>query len=199
MGVDVKGENEMKSLIRAAVVLGMCVLVAVGASAQVQTGSISGTLTDTSGAVLPGVTVSLSGEKLIGGVQTLVTDSTGAYRFDRLPPGSYNVKFELQGFKPVDREGIAVNAAVVANVSVKLEVGTLTEAITVTGESPTIDTKSNLQQTVMNQEILEGVPSGRDPWSVAKIIPGVAISTYRRRRHAVLPAKLSLGARLERQ
>jgi len=168
----------MKTLVRAAAVLAMCVLAASGVRAQVQTGSITGTLTDTSGAVLPGVTVSLSGEKLIGGVQTQVTDSSGAYRFDRLPPGTYRVKFELQGFKPVEREGIAVSAAFVANVSVKLEVGSVAETITVTGESPTIDTKSNLQQTVMNQEILEGVPSGRDPWSVAKIIPGVAISTY---------------------
>ena len=63
-------------------------------------------------------------------------------------------------------------------MNAKLEVGSVSETITVTGESPTVDTKSNLQQTVMNQEILEGVPSGRDPWSVAKIIPGVQVSTY---------------------
>ena len=71
-----------------------------------------------------------------------------------------------------------ISAAFVATVSAKLEVGGVSETITVTGESPTVDTKSNLQQTVMNQEILEGVPSGRDPWSIAKIIPGVQVSTY---------------------
>jgi hypothetical protein len=88
------------------------------------------------------------------------------------------VKFELQGFKGIVREGILVNAAFVATVNVKLEVGNMAESITVTGESPTVDTKSNVQQTVMNQEILEGVPTGRDPWSLAKLIPGVQVATY---------------------
>ncbi|MFN8061735.1 MAG: TonB-dependent receptor [Vicinamibacterales bacterium] len=158
-----------------------CLALALGASAagaQVQTGSISGTVTDASGAILPGVTVSLTGEKLIGGAQSAVTDETGGYRFNRLPPGSYHVKFELQGFKLVDQDGIRVNAAFNATVNARLEVGTVNESITVTGESPTIDTRSNLQQTVMSQEVLEGVPTGRDPWSLAKIIPGVQISTY---------------------
>src|SRR6185503_14126101 len=88
------------------------------------------------------------------------------------------VKFELQGFKGITREDIRVSAAFVATINAKLEVGSVNETITVTGESPTVDTKSNLQQTVMNQDILEGVPSGRDPWSIAKIIPGVQVSTY---------------------
>jgi len=155
-----------------------CMLAATSAHAQVQTGSIAGVVTDTSNAVMPGVTVSVSGDKLIGGVQTQTTDTSGAYRFDRLPPGSYNVRFELQGFRPIDRTGIAISASFVASVNAKLEVGNLSETITVTGESPTVDTKSNLQQTVMNQEVLEGIPSGRDPWSVAKVIPGVQVSTY---------------------
>ena len=153
-------------------------LAAANARAQVQTGSIVGVATDASSAVMPGVTVSLSGERLIGGVQTQVTDSGGAYRFDRLPPGSYSVKFELQGFKTVTRDAIQISAAFVATVNAKLEVGSVSETITVTGESPTVDTRSNLQQTVMTQAVLEGVPSGRDPWSVAKIIPGVQVSTY---------------------
>jgi outer membrane receptor protein involved in Fe transport len=154
------------------------VLTAAGAAAQVQTGSIAGAVTDTSNAVLPGVTVTLTGEKLIGGAQAQTTDATGTYRFDRLSPGSYRVKFELQGFRSIDRADIVVNASFVATVNAKLEVGSVSETITVTGESPTVDTKSNVQQTVMNQEILEGVPTGRDPWSVAKLIPGVQVGTY---------------------
>jgi hypothetical protein len=153
-------------------------LFASGAAAQVQTGSITGTVTDASGAVLPGVTVTLTGEKLIGGAATMTSDAAGVYRFDRLPPGAYTVKFELQGFKTVTRDDIRVSASFVATVSPKLEVGSVQESVTVTGESPTVDTKSNLQQTVMTQEVLEGVPSGRDPWSVAKIIPGVQVATY---------------------
>lgn len=166
------------------VVVAVVVACVVGLSgfssalAQVQTGSIRGTVGDTSGALLPGVTVSLSGERLIGGTQTQVTDATGGYRFDRLSPGSYQLKFELQGFRSLERTDIVVSAAFVATVPVKLEVGSVSESITVTGESPTVDVKSNVQQTVMNQEILEGVPTGRDPWSLAKIIPGVQVSTY---------------------
>ena len=76
-----------------------CSGCATTAHAQVQTGSITGTVTDTSNAVLPGVTVTLTGERLIGGDAVQVTDASGTYRFDRLSPGSYTVKFELQGFK----------------------------------------------------------------------------------------------------
>ncbi|MBL8137399.1 MAG: TonB-dependent receptor [Acidobacteria bacterium] len=166
---------------RVMVAVTACVALLLGtytAHAQVLTGSITGVVADTSGAVLPGVNVTVSGERLIGGPQTQVTDATGAYRFDRLVPGAYNVKFELQGFKTVDRQDVRLNAGFVATISPKLEVGSLTETITVTGESPTVDVRSNVQQTVMSQEILEGVPTGRDPWSLAKIIPGVQVSTY---------------------
>ena len=166
---------------RVMVAVTACVALLLGtytAHAQVLTGSITGVVADTSGAVLPGVNVTVAGDRLIGGPQTQVTDATGAYRFDRLVPGAYNVKFELQGFKTVDRPDVRLNAGFVATISPKLEVGSLTETITVTGESPTVDVRSNVQQTVMSQEILEGVPTGRDPWSLAKIIPGVQVSTY---------------------
>ena len=158
--------------------LALFALTAVPASAQIQTGSIAGVVTDNTNAVLPGATVTLTGDKLIGGAQTQTTDATGSYRFDRLPPGTYVIKVELSGFKTFDRAGIVINAGFTAPVNAKLEVGNLQETVTVAGDSPTVDTRSNLQQTVMNQTILEGVPSGRDPWSVAKIIPGVQISTY---------------------
>ncbi len=158
--------------------LSAAVLLAAPAHAQVQTGAIAGTVTDAGNLVLPGVTVTLTGDRLIGGPQTQVTDSTGTYRFDRLPPGSYHLKCELQGFRAFERGDIAINAAFVATVNAKLEVGNMSETITVTGESPTVDTKSNVQQTIMNQEILEGVPTGRDPWSLAKLIPGVQVATY---------------------
>src|SRR6185503_9751469 len=148
------------------------------AAAQVATGAITGTVKDASGSNLPGVTVQVSGERLIGGSQTQQTDAAGAYRFDRLPPGSYDLRFQLSGFKAASHGGIKINAAFTATLETRLEVGQVDETITVMGESPTIDTKSTLQQTVMSQEILEGVPTGRDVWSVAKIIPGVLVSTY---------------------
>jgi hypothetical protein len=157
----------------------MAVMLGVSAAAaQVQTGSITGTVTDASGAVLPGVTITLSGDRLIGGPQTQVSDSAGSYRFDRLSPGTYGVKFELQGFRTVDQPNVRINAAFVATINGKMEVGAVSETITVTGESPTVDVRSNVQQTVMSQEILEGIPTGRDPWSLAKLIPGVQVATY---------------------
>ena len=134
--------------------------------AQAQTtGSITGIVTDGSGAVLPGVSITITGDRLIGGPQAQVSDASGAYRFDRLVPGSYHVKFELQGFRNVEQPDVRISAAFIATINAKMEVGSVSETITVTGESPTVDVRSNLQQTVMNQEILEGIPTGRDPWS----------------------------------
>ena len=158
-------------------VLFVWLLSAATAYAQV-TGSITGIVSDTSGAVLPGVLVTVTGDRLIEGQQTFTTDATGAYRFDRLPPGDYRVKFELQGFKTIEQSDIKISASFVATINPKLEVGSLEETITVTGESPAVDVRSNVQQTVMSQEILEGVPTGRDPWSLAKLIPGVQVATY---------------------
>lgn len=169
----------MTSVRRILVLASLAVFLATPlASAQVTTGSIAGVVTDASGAVLPGATITLSGDRLIGGPQTQVSDTTGAYRFDRLVPGAYTVKFELQGFRNVERQDIRISAAFVATINAKMEVGSLAETITVTGESPTVDVRSNVQQTVMNQEILEGIPTGRDPWSLAKLIPGVQVGTY---------------------
>lgn len=167
-----------KVLRRAIVACFGVLLLASAASAQGQFGSIVGTAADSSGALLPGVNVTLSGERVIGGTLVQVTDALGTYRFDRLSPGTYNVKFELQGFRTVDRQNVVINAAFVATIAAKMEVGSLSETITVTGASPTVDVKSNVQQTVMSQEILEGVPTGRDPWSLAKLIPGVQVATY---------------------
>jgi hypothetical protein len=156
----------------------LCALGAGSVAAQVATGAITGVVRDPSGAALPGVTVLVGGERLIGGSQTQQTDTSGAYRFDLLPPGTYELRFQLPGFKAAEHKGIKINAAFTASLETRLEVGRLEESITVEGASPTVDTKSSLQQTVMSQEILEGVPTGRDVWSVAKIIPGVLVSTY---------------------
>ena len=115
--------------------------------------------------------MSLSGDSLIGGVRTQTSDEGGVYNFERLPPGTYSVKFELTGFRPVEQTGVRVSAAFVATIDAKLEAGGITETLIVSAASPTIDTKSNVQQTVMGQDLMEGVPTGRDPWSLAKIIP----------------------------
>lgn len=166
------------TVVRRIFVLASLALLLGAPSAWAQTtGAITGIVTDASGAVLPGVSITVTGERLAA-PQTQVSDSTGTYRFDRLAPGTYAVKFELQGFRTVDRPDVRISAAFVATINGKMEVGSVSETITVTGESPTVDVRSNVQQTVMNQEILEGIPTGRDPWSLAKLIPGVQVATY---------------------
>ena len=122
----------------------LAALLASSASAQVQTGSIAGVVADTSGAVLPGVVVTIASDRLIGGNQSYTTDASGAYRFDRLPPGDYSVTFELQGFKTVAQSGIRINAAFVATINPRLEVGSLEETITVTGASTAVDVRPNV-------------------------------------------------------
>lgn len=161
-----------------AITVALCGVIVAPASAQVTTGSISGVVADTSGGVMPGVSVSVSGERLIGGIRTATTDSSGRYSFDRLPPGSYDVKFELAGFRASERKGVAVSATFTATVNTKLEVGQMSETVEIVGDAAAVDVKNNVQQTVMSQDLLEGVPTGRDPWSVAKIIPGVQVGTY---------------------
>src|SRR6476659_9283280 len=103
------------------------------------TGSINGKVADSSGGVLPGVTVSATSPSLMG-VQSSVTDTGGNYRFPALPPGTYTVSFELPGFSTLKREGIQIAMGFTAAVNVELAVASLQETVTVTGDSPVIDT-----------------------------------------------------------
>ena len=95
---------------RMVVVIALVAAIAASASAQQQTGSISGRAEDTSGAALPGVTVSITSDNLIGGARTAVTDDSGVYRFTLLPGGRYTVKFELSGFGTLNIEGVNLSA-----------------------------------------------------------------------------------------
>src|SRR5689334_18097864 len=98
------------TIVRRIFVLASLAILLGAPAAQAQTtGSITGIVTDTSGAVMPGATITLSSDRLIGGPQTQVSDAAGTYRFDRLVPGSYNVKFELQGFRTVDRPDVRIS------------------------------------------------------------------------------------------
>src|SRR5258705_10827635 len=98
-------------------------------------GSINGTVTDTSGGALPGVTVTAASPALQVGQLTAVTDGEGKYQIVDLPRGTYRVRFELQGFQPLIREGLELTAGFAARVDASLMIGALSEAITVTGAS----------------------------------------------------------------
>ena len=146
------------------------------ASAQ-GVGAIGGTITDQSGAVLPGVTVTLSNPLgSIGGNQAAVTDARGAFQFIRLVPGTYNVRAEITGFRAAVQENVVVNADNTSRVDLKLAIGTLEEGIIVKGESPLLDTTSTLKQTVLSREVLDSLPNRIDVWGVARVIPGVVLS-----------------------
>src|SRR5713226_10630028 len=110
------------------------------AGAQSQTGEIFGKVTDSSGGVLPGVTVTLTSPILLQPL-TAVPSETGTYQFPRLEIGIYTVKFELTGFRTVVHEGVRVTVGFSAQINAQLSVSTVQETITVTGQSPVIDTK----------------------------------------------------------
>src|SRR6185369_17099838 len=121
--------------------------------------SITGTVRDTSGAVLPGVTVEAASPALIEKVRSVVTDGTGQYRIESLVPGAYTVTFRLPGFATVEREGIALTGTFTATVNAEMRVGAVEETVTVTGESPLVDVQSATKETVLDQEILNISPA----------------------------------------
>src|SRR5689334_24416802 len=122
------------------------------------TGSINGKVADTSGAVLPGVTVSATSPSSMG-IQTSVTDGGGNYRFPALPPGTYTVTFELPGFNTLKRENIQIAMGFTATVNVQLAVASLQETVTVTGDSPVIDTSNTRVQQNFKLEQLQELPN----------------------------------------
>ena len=159
-----------------AIVLAFVALIATSAlaAAQSQTGEIFGKVTDQSGAVLPGVTVTLTAPHLLQPL-TAVTSETGSYQFPRLEIGTYAVKFELTGFKTVLSEDIRVTVGFNAQVNAQLGVSTVQETITVTGASPVVDTKETGTKQTFTNELLQSIPSARDPWVILQQTAGVAM------------------------
>jgi hypothetical protein len=141
-----------------AVSLLLTLLIPVAAFAQ---STITGVVTDTSGAVLPGVTVEAASDALIEKVRVDVSDSSGQYRILDLRPGTYRVSFKLPGFNTFVRDGLVVPADFVSTVNAELRVGTLEETVTVTGESPIVDVQSTRRQTQMNTELIESLPTAQ--------------------------------------
>ena len=132
-------------------------LLPVGATAQTGLGGVSGVVRDTTGGVLPGVTVEVSSPALIEGVRIAITDGEGRYGITELRPGTYTVSFSLVGFSVVRREGLELRAGFTANVNADMAVGSLEETITVTGESPVVDI-----QNVRTQNTFSRDESGQD-------------------------------------
>ncbi len=156
-------------------VCALALLLVVGAAgaawAQEQTGGIQGVVKDSSGAVLPGVTVEARNVS-VAGTQTAVTNENGVYRFPALPPGTYEVTATLQGFKPAKVGNAIIVLGKLLSIDLSLEVGGVTESVQVTGESPLIDVKQNASFATIQKDTLDRIPKGRDFQSVLKQAPG---------------------------
>jgi hypothetical protein len=159
----------MRVALRLTAVLAWMVLLPSMAFAQA---SITGTVKDTSGAVLPGVTVEAASPVLIEKVRATATDANGRYQLVDLRPGTYTVTFSLAGFNTVKREGVALSGSAAAVVDGELRVGSLEETITVTGEAPVVDVSSTTQQRVISSETIDALPSARNYFGLARMIPG---------------------------
>ena len=135
---------------------------------------MSGFVKDTSGGVLPGVTVEASSPVLIEKVRTGISDSTGLYRIPDLPPGIYTLTFTLPGFATVSREGVEVAGGGVTTINADMRVGALTETITVTGESPVVDTQtSTRRQMVLSSAVVQSIPASRGYGNLLATVPGI--------------------------
>ena len=139
-------------LVRVSVVVLVYLLLASAAWAQVATGGIAGVVRDTSGGVLPGVTVEAASPALIEKVRTVVSDDEGRYNIVALQPGTYTVTFTLAGFNTLRREGIVLTAGFTATVNADMPVGALEETVTVTGAAPLVDTQNTRQQSQLSAE-----------------------------------------------
>ena len=159
----------MRAALRCAVVLVWTALLPSLAFAQA---SITGIVKDTSGAVLPGVTVEAASPVLIEKAREAVTDANGRFQVVDLRPGTYTVTFTLPGFNTVKRDGVVLTGSAVVNVDADLRVGSLEETITVTGEAPVVDVTSTTQQRVLNAEVIDALPSARNYFGLARMIPG---------------------------
>src|SRR5687767_15155405 len=160
----------MRVALRCAVVLVWTALLPSVAFAQA---SITGTVRDTSGAVLPGVTVEAASPVLIEKARTVVTDSSGQYRIVDLRPGTYTLTFTLPGFSTTKRDGIELTGALTASVNADLRVGAIEETVTVTGETPIVDVQSVRRQATIDSDVLSSIPTARGYTGIMLLVPAI--------------------------
>jgi hypothetical protein len=161
----------MRGIRAALLCAGVLAAWAVPAHAQA-IGSIFGKVTDPSGAVLPGVTVTVAGASLQQPL-VAVTSESGTYQFPSVPIGTFSVTFELASFKKAVRQDVAISTGFNAQIDQKLEIGQMTEEMTISAVSPVVDTKKTATGATFNSEVLEKIPTARDPWQIINMTPGV--------------------------
>lgn len=159
--------------IACAVAIALCLAGSPAAAQSVGSGSIRGTVTDESGAVLPGVTVTAKSPALLLPLVTTLTEFDGAYKFLDLPAGTYELRFDLSGFQVVIREGIRLNVGFVARIDVPLKIGAVAETLTVSGRSPVVDLSTTTVNNNFTQETLSTIPTTRQLYQVLAMTPGI--------------------------
>ena len=165
-----------RSCVTAAFLIGIGILtLATSAFAQASS-AIAGTVRDSSGAVLPGVTVEASSPALIERTRTAVSDEQGQYRIVGLVPGLYSVTFTLQGFSAFKRDGIDLPNNFTANVNAELRVGGIEETITVSGQSPVVDVQNAAARNQITREALDTIPTNKTLEAFAALTPGVSMA-----------------------
>src|SRR5713101_1894766 len=169
-GTGIMGRN-MAATVFAVLVL----LMALPNTAQAQS-AIAGVVKDTSGAVLPGVTVEASSNVLIERTRSVVTNGQGQYTIVDLRPGVYSLSFALPGFSGFKRDGIELPANFTATINAEMKVGGLEESVTVSGQSPVVDVQSSARTTVLSRETLDSIPTGRTIQSVGQLVVGVTLN-----------------------
>ena len=166
----------MRHVTRRLIVALFVLFLPVAARAQ---GSIAGAVRDSSGALMPGVTVEVSSDALIEKSRAAVSDSAGQYKIVDLPPGVYQVAFTLAGFKTMRREGIEMSGTFAAQVNGEMQVGAVEESITVTGVSPTVDVINAQKEFVASREVLDSIPTPlRNTPARALLIPGTTVTPF---------------------
>src|SRR5262245_59010840 len=166
-------------MVRTLYVVTACLIaVFLGASAAhaQTTGAIAGSVKDTTGAVLPGVTVEVASPALIEKTRSAVTDGSGQYKITDLRPGTYSVTFTLPGFATVKREGVELSAGFTASINGEMRVGGLEETVTVSGASPVVDVQNIRDQRVLTREVLDSIPTAKSLVNLGALIPGMNIA-----------------------
>src|SRR5262245_39044695 len=151
--------------------------VAAPAHAQITQGRLTGIVTDAQGAVMPGVTVTVTSPALIGS-RTTNTEADGRYLFPALPTGAYKVMFDLSGFRKFERDNIQVVLGQTISVDGQMQVGGLAESVTVTGASPVVDVTTTTVGAALKGDELTAVPNSTDVWGALSEAPGVRMQGF---------------------
>ena len=149
----------MRLTIRAVVFAFVGIALCQNVSAQAL-GTIAGSAKEPSGAVVPGVTVTIASPALIEKTRSATTDGTGLYRIVNLPPGTYTVSFTLTGFNTWRRENVQVSPGFTANIDAEMHLGNIQETVTVTSDTPMVDVQSAAQRRAVTAQEFKELPSG---------------------------------------